>query len=99
VAVIAKLIIEQLKNKYNVIYKEKEWKGVYLCELIIYRQNKIIGWIYWYENYKRKILKTDWLTFIPNDEAITSKEKEELAKIVDEINDRLGVWHPRYCND
>jgi hypothetical protein len=99
---VAKLVIEKLKDKYNLKYIERYWKGVYVNDIEVIRKNdgKTIAWLYWFENYNRKLGRLDWITFVPHDfppeNPISNEEKKELAKIVDELNDRLGVWHPNY---
>jgi hypothetical protein len=99
---IAKIVIEKLNNtlsdEYGIKYKERMWGGLYSCEVIITKDNVPVAWVDWLETYERKLPRYEWLLLIPNERVIGTLiswgEVEMLSRIVNEINDMLGVWCP-----
>jgi hypothetical protein len=100
---IADLVIRKLKevvkDKYEVRYKEKIWRGLYACSVRLVKNDIPVVWFDWFETYDRKIAKNDWVLIIPNalqiPKLITWEEIEKLSILANEINEELGIWYPK----
>ena len=100
---IADLVIRKLKevvkDKYEIRYKEKIWKGLYACSVRLVKNDIPVVWFDWFETYDRKIAKNDWILIIPNalqvGKLITWDEIEKLSILANEINEELGIWYPK----